>query len=92
MSIPYITFTEIQGQYLAFIYTYTLIHRQAPAEADIQNFFCVTPPTVHSMILGLEKRGFLSRVPRQARSLAVLVHPDELPRLVQPIKTTVSRY
>jgi hypothetical protein len=39
-------FTEKQGQYLAFIYTYVLLNRQPPAEADFQRFFRVTPPSV----------------------------------------------
>ena len=43
-------FTEKQGQYLAFIYAYTEIHGAPPAEADIQRFFRVTPPTVHQMV------------------------------------------
>jgi len=29
------SFTDKQGQYLAFIYAYTRIHRQPPAEADM---------------------------------------------------------
>ena len=32
-------FTEKQGQYLAFIYNYTVMFGQAPSEADIQRFF-----------------------------------------------------
>jgi len=40
-------FTEKQGQYLAFIYVYSRIFRQAPAEADMQRHFRVTPPSVH---------------------------------------------
>jgi DNA-binding MarR family transcriptional regulator len=84
-------FTEKQGQYLAFIYTYVLLNRQPPAEADFQRFFCVTPPSVHQMILQLERLGFIRRTPRQARSIELLVPDDELPRL-QPIKTSVARY
>jgi Mn-dependent DtxR family transcriptional regulator len=52
-------FTEKQGQYLAFIYTYVLLNRQPPAEADFQRFFCVTPPTVHQMIVQLERLGLV---------------------------------
>jgi hypothetical protein len=37
-------FTKKQGQYLAFIYNYTKIHRRAPAELDFQRHFEVTPP------------------------------------------------
>jgi hypothetical protein len=29
-------FTPLQGQYLAFIYAYTTIHRRPPAEADMR--------------------------------------------------------
>lgn len=84
-------FTETQGQYLAFIYTYVLLNRQAPAEADFQRFFCVTAPSVHSMIKQLERLGFIRRTPRQARSIELLVPADQLPRL-QPIKTSVAEY
>jgi hypothetical protein len=35
-------FTPLQGQYLAFIRTYTLLHREPPAEMDMQHFFRVT--------------------------------------------------
>jgi DNA-binding MarR family transcriptional regulator len=85
-------FTETQGQYLAFIHAYTLVNGRPPAEADMQRFFGVTPPSVHNMIVELERRGLISRVPRQPRSIAITVADDELPRLRQPIKTTVSGY
>ena len=41
------TFTYRQEQYLAFIQAYTTLHGVAPAEADMQRFFRVTPPAVH---------------------------------------------
>ena len=74
-------YTQKQGQYLAFIYNYTKVSRQAPAEADIQCFFNVTPPTVHQMILTLEKSGFISREAGKARSIKVLLPPDQLSNL-----------
>jgi hypothetical protein len=40
-------FTPKQGQYLAFIHAYTLVIGRPPAEADLQRFFQVTPPSVH---------------------------------------------
>ena len=86
------SFTEIQGQYLAFIHAYSLVMGQPPAEADMQRFFGVTPPSVHNMVNTLERLGLITRTPRQARSIAVLVPEDELPRLRQPIKITVARY
>lgn len=84
-------FTEKQGQYLAFIHMYTLINRQPPAEADVQQFFRVTPPTVHQMIIELERRGLISRIPRQPRTIKVLLPAEDLPQL-QPIKTSAARY
>jgi DNA-binding MarR family transcriptional regulator len=84
-------FTDKQGQYLAFIYTYVLLNRRAPAEADFQRFFLVTPPAVHQMIVTLERNGLISRVPGQARSIELLVPPENLPPL-QPIKTSAARY
>ena len=84
-------FTDKQGQYLAFIYTYALLNRQPPAEADFQRFFCVTPPTVHQMIVQLERLGLIRRTPRQARSIELLVPADQLPAL-QPINTPVAKY
>jgi Mn-dependent DtxR family transcriptional regulator len=78
-------FTPKQGQYLAFIYYYTKINRRPPAEADIQWYFRVTPPTVHQMILKLEEKGLISRIPGQARSIQVLVPPEKLPLLIDAV-------
>lgn len=80
-------FTDVQGQYLAFIHAYALVNGRPPAEADMQRFFGVTPPSVHNMIMALERNGLISRVPRQPRSIAISVPEDALPRLRQPIKT-----
>lgn len=74
-------FTGKQGQYLAFIQTYIKIHRQAPAERDMQMFFRVSPPSVHQMVLMLEKNGLISRTPRQARSIRLLVAKEQIPQL-----------
>lgn len=86
-------FTDKQGQYLAFIHTYALLNGRPPAEADMQNFFRVAPPSVHSMVVELERRGLIRRVPRQARSIELVIAADRVPPLrPQPIKTTVGRY
>jgi Mn-dependent DtxR family transcriptional regulator len=74
-------FTPKQGQYLAFIYYYTKLNRRPPAEADIQLYFRVTPPTVHQMIVTLAARGLIKRAPGQARSIQLLIGPEELPPL-----------
>lgn len=77
-------FTRIQGQYLAFIRAYTLINGRPPAEADMQRFFGVTPPSVHAMVLTLERRGLIERVPGVARSIRLLVAVEELQPLEEP--------
>jgi repressor LexA len=74
-------FTKLQGQYLAFIAMYTKLHRRPPAEADIQAYFQVTPPSVHNMIVTLDRRGLISKAPGVARSIQVLVEADRLPTL-----------
>lgn len=73
--------TPRQGQYLAFILDYTKINRQPPAETDIAGYFGLAPPSVHRMLVELEQRGLLTRTPRTARSLRVLVDRRELPEL-----------
>ena len=57
VSRPARTFSLKQGQYLAFIYAYTRLNRRPPAEADMQHYFGVTPPSVHQMVLTLEREG-----------------------------------
>ena len=74
-------FTEKQGQYLAFIYIYAHMFRRPPAEADMHRHFQVTPPTVHQMIVTLERNGLIRRQPGVARSIQILVAPKDLPIL-----------
>ena len=63
-------YTAKQGQYLAFIFYYTKIHGSAPAESDMQNYFKVSPPSVHQMVLTLEAKGFIERVAGKGRSIS----------------------
>ena len=89
------SFTSKQGQYLAFIDAYTRVHRRPPAEHEIQHYFGVTPPSVHQMVLTLERARLIRRQPGVPRSIEVLVPPEQLPILetsVQPIKSSVTRY
>jgi DNA-binding MarR family transcriptional regulator len=95
MSIasPKPRFTEKQGQYLAFIHTYVLLNGRPPAEADMESYFGVTPPSVHRMVVELERRGLIRRLPRQARSISLCVAADQLPPLrPRPIRTSVAGY
>jgi DNA-binding MarR family transcriptional regulator len=89
------SFTPKQRQYLSFIDAYTRVHRRPPAEWEMQRHFGVTPPSVHQMILTLERQGLIRRQPGVPRSIEVLVPPENLPVLlanIQPVKTSVPRY
>ena len=74
-------FTDKQGQYLAFIDSYIRMFRRAPAETDMQRHFRVSPPSVHQMVLTLERRGLITRGPGVARSIELLVPPGGHPGL-----------
>ena len=74
-------FTAKQGQYLAFIHLYTKLHREPPAQADIQRYFRTSPPSVNNMIKMLERKGLITKIPRQQRTIRVLVEPAALPEL-----------
>lgn len=75
------SFTPKQGQYLAFIHAYTKLNRRPPAEADMQRFFAVTPPSVHRMVVELERLKLIRRQPGVARSVELLVPSTLLPAL-----------
>ena len=86
------SFTDRQGQYLAFIHAYTRVHGRPPAEADMQRHFRVSPPSVHQMVLTLERAGLIRRKPGLARGIEVLVEAERLPvlRSRQPVKSSVQ--
>ena len=89
-------FTPKQGQYLAFIYAYTQVLGRPPAEADLQRHFRVTPPSVHQMVLTLERAQLIRRQPGMARSIQLLLQPEDIPILRathnQTVKSSVQRY
>lgn len=89
------SFTPKQGQYLAFIYAYTQVLGRPPAEADLQRHFRVSPPSVHQMVLTLERAGLIRRQPGVARSIQLLLEPEHLPILQpaenQTVKSSVQR-
>jgi repressor LexA len=75
------THTPRQGQVLAFIYYYTKLNGCPPAESDLARYFKISPPSAHQMILTLERRGLIERVPGAARSIRLLVGREHLPDL-----------
>lgn len=73
-----------QAQYLAFIAQHQALLGGAPTEADIADFFRVSGPSAHQMLVTLETRSFLHRVPGIARSSRLAVPPHLLPLIGGP--------
>ena len=76
-----VCYTQKQGQFLAFLYYYTKLNRQPPAEADMAKYFGISPPAAHHMVVTLEKRGLIRRAAGHARSILLLLPREELPDL-----------
>jgi len=47
----------------------------------MEKYFRVTPPSVHQMVLMLEAKGLIKRVPGQGRSIRLLIGHQDLPVL-----------
>ena len=80
-AIVRLGYSARQGQYRAFILAYMRLHRRAPAEADFQVYFKVSHPVVHETLKALQRKGFISRQPGEARSIRLLLEPHEIPEL-----------
>ena len=74
-------YTPRQGQVLAFIHYYTKLNGCPPAENDVARYFKITRPSAHQMVVTLERRGLIERVPGQARSIRLLLAREDLPDL-----------
>jgi repressor LexA len=77
-----------QGQFLAYINEYMTRNATglAPTHAVLQRFFRLTPPSVNSMLIRLEQRGFIRRIPGVARGIELLIDPKLIPPLDQPFR------
>jgi hypothetical protein len=80
--------TRQQGQFLAFIREYMLLNYAgvAPTHATLQRFFNLSAPSVNSMLIRLEQRGFIRRVAGKARAIELVIAPDRIPPLDGPFK------
>ena len=81
LDLTQLSMRALAGQYLAFIHYYVKIHGRAPSEAEMQQYFRVSPPSVHQMILTLEAHRLITRTPGEARSIRLLIAREELPDL-----------
>jgi hypothetical protein len=75
----------------AVIYTYSHMFGRPRAETDMQRYFGVSPPSVHQMIVTLERNGLIRRQAGAPRSIEILVPPENLPILswlgIKPAKS-----
>jgi len=80
--------THQQGQFLAYIREYIMRNEVgvAPTHAALQEYFDLTPPSVNSMLIRLERRGFIRRIPHQARAIELTVAPELIPPLERPFR------
>ena len=80
--------THQQGQFLAFIREYKMRNEAgvAPTHAALQKFFNLTPPSVNSMLIRLERRGFIRRIAHQVRGIELIINPDWIPPLDRPFR------
>jgi len=75
------TFTQEQGQFLAFLYWYRKLHRGSPAETDFARYFRVSPTSVRSMLVNLCDLGLMTREPGKPRSLCLAIPEQQVPGL-----------
>lgn len=80
--------TRQQGQFLAFIREYMMRNENgvAPTHAAFQKFFDLTSPSVNSMLIRLEQRGYIKRTPGQARGIQLVISPELIPPLERKFK------
>lgn len=71
--------TSRQLQYMIFIAQYLELVGVAPSEGDIADYFGVSGPSAHQMVVTLETKGLLARLPGQSRSIRLLVSGNGLP-------------
>jgi repressor LexA len=56
------------------------------SHADLQRFFNLTPPSVNSMLIRLEEKGFIRRIPGKARAIEISIPFEAIPPLERPFK------
>ena len=74
-------FTPQQGQYLAFIFFYTKLHKHGPNEVDCQAHFGGSLPAVRQVLDEMQAQDLIARRSGSGEAIALLVPRDELPEL-----------
>ena len=81
-----------QREYLAFIGQYSELAEVPPSEGDIASYFGVSGPSAHQMVVALEAKGLIARLPGVPRSIRLLVSREVLPGLGAPGERVASRH
>lgn len=76
-----IKLSKKEGQYLAFIYYYTKINSQPPAYSDFQRYFKTDPTSVYRMLMQLETKNYISKIPKKPRSISITISTKVIPDL-----------
>ena len=82
--------TPRQVEYLAFISAFSERFGVSPSFGDIARHFLTSSPSVNGMVKALEARGFIARVPGQARTLRVVIPGESFYSKKPPSKTTTA--
>lgn len=61
----------------------------APTMSELGDGLGISAASAHQLVVQLERKGFVRREPRKARSLRVVRRPDSLNKFGQPISTMV---
>lgn len=56
----------------------------------MQAYFQTTPPAVHQMVMKLEEKGLISKIPYTPRSIKLLIPPDKIPELGEDVSGHVD--
>ena len=87
-----VEYTPRQGQYLAFIHIPHQAQRAAAGRGRHDAVFSGFPPSVHQMVLNLEERGLITRIPGQPHSIRLAIPHEKLPALERSVITLFPKY
>ncbi|MBT1248253.1 MULTISPECIES: transcriptional repressor LexA [unclassified Thermosipho (in: thermotogales)] len=79
--------TEKQKKVLDFITSYIQQNGYSPSIRDIAKHFKLTPRGAHIHVIALEKKGYITRNPKNSRSISLIKRPESVSI---PVKGKIS--
>jgi repressor LexA len=77
--------TDSQRRTLVEIQHFIAHYKYAPSMAELAEAMGITPASAHEQVGQLERKGYIQREPRKARSLAVIRQADEEATELMPV-------